>query len=151
MNTYSFYVGSTDTHDAHSGYRGDLARMLAQLADAPRVTNLWGVWDDEVERVARYDVTLADDATALRVAYALTVLTGNECVMVTRDALPVQDGFTMSSARAYRVTREIRYSGNRTLMDETGPLAAGWALTRDVTGGTVAYLVWSDAHVSPVA
>lgn len=150
---YSFFVGSTDTHDAHES----IDSIVMQAALLPTVLHdagkVFGVWEGQTERVAQYDVELSSDAVAQRIAYALSILTGNDCVLVIRDVEEREEHPAFNSIRRYRTFRETRYSGNRTLHTPpphyiTDP--AGWVLTPSVTGGTVAYLVWQDASVTPV-
>lgn len=154
---YSFYVGSTNTHSAHNA--SDRTRIL-DLLDGVTGTEdnlpelVWGFWEGEIERTAVYSVELASDAVAQRIAYAISILTGNDCVLVTRGVETREEHPAFNSIRRYRTFRETRYSGNRTLHTPpphfmTDP--AGWVLTPSVTGNTVAYLVWQDASVTPVS
>ena len=151
MRSYSFYVGTTTFHDAHISTKAIDAfpRELRSAVFNSR-NCVYGVWEEETEETAIYTAELASDEIAQRIGYAIALLTGNDCVLVIRAATREESHQAMHSTARYRVTREIRYAGNRTLLDETGPLAMGYAFTHDVRGDYVAYLVNSDASISPV-
>lgn len=149
MRTYSFYVGSTDTHDAHRNVAG-IADTLAHVGvvRAPALTH--GVWDGVTENVAIYTVELATDVQAQRIAFALAVLTGNVAVLVVRDTDRDDYSRTFGSTAAYRVDMHTERTGNRTLItDYDGQ--AGYRYTPSVGGSFVAYLVGLDNTVTPVA
>lgn len=156
MALYDFFVGSTARHDAHNGYRDAVARLFYSANLLPRVQNVYGVWEGETENVAQYTVELADDAAAQRVAYGLAILTGNDAVLVSRLAIKGEESLVFGSTRAYRVSEETRFSGNRTIVGNPFHGCNGWdetpgyAYVPDSRGSHVAYLVWSDARVTAV-
>jgi hypothetical protein len=161
-HAYTFYVGSTSQHGAHDEDDAWTLRAIVGQGDAPDY--IWGVWDGEVEATAAYQLRLADDATAQRIAYALAILTGNDCVMVTRDLARGEGDRAMASVRPFIVSQESRVAfGNRTLytspyrnsgapdfVDEISP-GLGYRFVPDVKGDEIAYLVWADASVSAVS
>ena len=107
---------------------------------------------------------LADDSTAQRIAYAIAIATGNDCVMVTRDLARGEGDRAMTSIRRFIVSEESRVAfGNRTLygspyrtsgatdfVDEISP-GLGYRFVPDVKGDEIAYLVHADASVSAVS
>jgi hypothetical protein len=148
VGAYSFYVGSSDTHAAHSrpADGSPLAAVVSRMGYARRA---YGVWEGEHEEISIYRGVYASDAEAQRVAYALAILTGNACVMVTRDLTQTDIDRSLASVRAYRVTAEAAENGNRTILSSGS--STGYRFERDVRGETVAYLVHSDASVSAVS
>jgi hypothetical protein len=150
LPSYSFYVGETYWHDAHVGSKAAEAMPGELRIDAhDSRERLYGVWEGKTERVAVYRLPLADDAVAQRIAYAIAILTGNECVMVTRDAFKGESDRAMNSTARFRVSARIAEDGNRTLYDGTVP-GRGYRFEPDVKGDEIAYLVHSDATVSAV-
>ena len=149
MRSYSFYVGSTETYDAHCPNDVYLWRAFPE-GDLTPETRTYGVWNGDTENTSIYTAELASDEIAQRIGYAIALLTGNDCVLVIRAATREESHQAMHSTARYRVAREIRYAGNRTLLDETGPLAMGYAFTHDVRGDYVAYLANSDATISAI-
>ena len=152
--SYSFYVGTTPTHDAHlNGARAADAFPLeiARSVFESRIRT-YGVWEGETEETAIYEARLADDATAQRIAYAIAILTGNDCVMVTRDAFKGESDRAMTSTARYRVREVMTTEGDRTLyqVDHDADDNLGYRFERDVKGDEIAYLVHSDASVTPV-
>lgn len=116
MSLYDFYVGSTATHDAHSD---SLDRYLSDTFGEFRAQHVWGVWDGDTEEVAQYTLDLPTDAVAQRVATALAALTRNDAVLVSRlatDRDHTSGGF--GDMGKYRVNRETRTDGNRTLLSD---------------------------------
>lgn len=151
MRTFSFYVGSTDTHDAHRSH----TRVVPAFGEAYRtqgVTFTQGVWDGVTENVAIYTVELATDVQAQRIAFALAVLTGNVAVLVVRDTDRDDHARTFGSTAAYRVDAIGSLNGNRTLYQASAATepGAGYTYTPAVMGAYVAYLVGLDNTVAPV-
>lgn len=150
LPSYSFYVGETYWYDAHVGSKAAEAMPGELRIDAhDSRERLYGVWEGKTERVAVYRLPLADDAVAQRIAYAIAILTGNECVMVTRDAFMGESDRAMNSTARFRVSARITEDGNRTLYDGT-VLGRGYRFEPDVKGDEIAFLVHADATVSAV-
>jgi hypothetical protein len=153
VNAYLAYIG-TGTVSSRSA-------AFDALPKGQRSESFWtklecvGVWEGVAEEVTRIRFDAPDDATAQRYAYAMAVLSGNDAVLISREAIAGEDDFTMSSARAFRVATVAAYAGeNRTVAADNlidALHAPGWAYTPDVRGDEVAYLVWADGHVSPVS
>jgi hypothetical protein len=143
-SAYSLYVGTTPVFDAHTESG---ATLPAPMRGIPR-DRVFGVWDGQAERVGVYQVQCADDAQALRIAYAAAAVTGNACVMVARDAQQSDIG------SAYLVSAVSADSGNRTLPADPDVMtsARGYRFEPDPAGDEIAYLVWgADATVTGVA
>lgn len=141
-----FYVGSTDTHAAHARVQ-DGSPMARIVSRAGYFRTIHGIWDGNSEESTIYAFPRMSDSAAQRIAYALTILTGNDCVLVVRAVNSGEDS-PMVSARAYRVSVEWRNDGNRSLIDSQS--SEGYAYVRNVRGGNVAYLVHSDNSVTTV-
>lgn len=129
-HTYSLYVGTTPTHDAHGTPIVELPRDLT-----------WGVWDGQIERVAVHQINAYDDASATRSARQLAIATGNDAVMVVRDAS--RTGVDARDTR-YRVRAYVVSEGNRTLHDGAYGDGQGYRFSPDPKGDEVAYLVYQD-------
>lgn len=111
-HAYSFYVGSSVVFDAHSESGAILPTPLQGVV----VDRVWGVWDDSLEAVNVYQTRLSDDETALRVAYGAAIATGNDAVLVTRDAFKGEADRAMTATARYRVSTVRAEEGNRTLV-----------------------------------
>lgn len=116
LPAYSFYVGSVDFYDAHTRTAA-LEAVPAAMRDAAQdeCLRLWGVWEGRTEAVTVYELRLSDDSAAQRIAYAMAVATGNESILVTRDATQADCDRAMTSTARYRVTAESVREGNRTI------------------------------------
>lgn len=148
MRTYSFYVGSTDAHNAHAPFALTPTFVRMGLPDSvPTLAH--GIWDGTTENVAIYTVSLATDVQAQRLAFALAVLTGNYAILVVRDTDRDDYSRTFGSTAAYRVDQRTTYSGNRTFIPEYGA-GAGYRYIPAVGGAYVAFLVGLDNTVTPV-
>lgn len=152
MRTYSFYVGSTDTHDAHRNH----ASVVPAFGEAYRTQGVAftrGVRNGATENVAIYTVELASDVQAQRLAFALAVLTGNDAVLTVRDVDRDDHTRVFGSTAAYRVDIKRDSAGNRTLYvtDQGAHPFAGYRYTPTAGGAYVAYLVGLDNTVTPVA
>lgn len=113
---YTFFVGSTDYYDAHSGTaHADAFPSLQFYRDNVISQNLTGVWDDVAENTLSLSVELSDDATAQRIAYAIGRRTANDAVLVVRDRRAGDGESSFNSARQFIVSAETRTEGNRTL------------------------------------
>lgn len=151
MRTYSFYVGSTDAHNAHAPFALTPTFARMGLPDSvPTLTH--GIWEGTTENVAIYTVSLATDVQAQRLAFALAVLTGNDAILVVRDTDRDDYSRTFGSTAAYRVDIEHVLTGNRTMYpaDPFEPRHYGYRYTPAVGGVYVAFLVGLDNTVTPV-
>ncbi len=153
---YSFYVGSTDAHHAHTVQGNPVPDAFPlHLGNVERAL-VYGVWGGVTEATAIYSAELASDDVAQRIAYAMTVLTGNACVLVVRDTNDRDDVHSLNSTRRFRVSSRTVLTGDRTLYTESGQTVKGaddWPGYRyesDPTGAEIAYLVHLDATVTPV-
>lgn len=148
MRTYDFYVGTVPFHNAHISMKALDAfpeTMRDIVFDSRK--RVYGVWEGVTEETAIFSAELASDEIAQRIAYAIAILTGNDCVLVIRPADEMAHEKSFNSTARYRVRREFRYAGNRTLLGDE----IGYAFTRDVKGSHVAYLVNNDATLSHVS
>lgn len=136
MFRYSFYVGTTPTHHAHNdAYPG--------LYGYAPPTLVWGVWDGVTEPVAIYDVRLDDDAAATRFAASIASLTGNDAIMVNRDAS--RTGVDARDTR-YRVRSIVVQDGDRTLLNHRRYDGDGYRFTPDAHGNEISFLVAADGQ-----
>lgn len=144
MNPYTLAVGSTATHYAHE----DSWKITSVLADYHFAASAgWGEWAGTREDTTLYHVELPDDATALRVATGIAMLTDNACVLVSR-ATTDSDDSPMGSLRKFRVRAHATDTGDRTITDlATG---TGYRYVPDITGDSVAYLAWRNGTVTTV-
>jgi hypothetical protein len=125
-HTYSLYVGTTPTHDAHGAPIVALPRDLA-----------YGVWNGETEAIAIYELRARDDAAAARSAAALAIATGSEAILVARDASPT--GIDARDSR-YRVRAYVTNKGDRTLYPADIERGIGYTFRPDHKGNEVAWL-----------
>lgn len=145
MTHYTLAVGSTATYRAHDdeGRLGDVLTSLP-IYSSRAVT---GVWDDVPEDTMLYTLELPDDATALRIATGLAMLTANACVLVSRAIQPGDDS-PMGSLRKFRVATRFTDTGDRTITDPA--TGTGYRYAPDITGNTVAFLAWRDGRATTV-
>lgn len=151
---FDYFVGSTDTHRAHSDSHA--FDYLASQFPGTRSQRVWGLWEGRTEDTVQYTVDLPSDAVAQRVAVALAALTGNDAVLVSRLAGRLwDDARAFDSTARYRVSTQTRYVGNRTLLADP----AGWhytdgqagiAYVPDVKGSHIAFLAWTNGTLSAV-
>lgn len=145
---FDIYVGSTNTHRAHSHTDTVLGIIHLVTREEPKQLHTYGVWEDELEPTTRYTVDLENDTQAELVAYAIAVETGNNAVLVSRLATR-RDDSPMMSNRAYLTNIETTDSGDRTLYSKTFP--TGYRYTPDIRGSHVAKLIHSNATITPVS
>lgn len=149
---YSFFVGSTDYYDAHTGSaHADAFPSLQFYRDNVFSEKLTGVWEGTEEATLQPNVSLESDAVAQRIAYAIGRRTANDAVLIVRHADETLDGYGMLSTARYRCDSVTVEEGNRTLTPfQSANGGVGWKLTPRTNGKYTAYLVWADASVTPV-
>lgn len=154
MTTYLAYIGTSSTPAKLPSMALDALPLSQRSESHWQGVSLVGVWEGQSERVMRYPFTAPDDATALRYAYAMAILSGNDAVLISREYRPGEGDNSFQSVRPYIVSTIAAYAGqNRTVATDSlaeAEEAPGWAYTPDVRGDEVAYLAWSDGHVSSV-
>lgn len=119
MALYDLYVGTASHYRAHNLDYSRTVEYLEEHHPGYRAQRVWGVWDGAVERTDQFTLDLPTDAVAERVATALSVLTGNDCVLVTRlagDSDRPAGGF--GNRDKFRVATVTRTEGDRTLYSE---------------------------------
>lgn len=125
---FDYFVGSTDTHRAHSDSHA--FDYLASQFPGTRSQRVWGLWEGRTEDTVQYTVDLPSDAVAQRVAVALAALTGNDAVLVSRLVQSGEDTRVFDSQRHYFVSVETRTRGNRTLLaDPFATVRVGQTIT----------------------
>ena len=146
---YSFYVGSTPQFDAHISTRA-IDAFPRELWPSLFLHKecVYGEWEGKREETVILTAEFDSDAIAQRIAYAVAILTGNDCVMVLRRALLTEGIKAMDSIARYTATREFTNTGNRTFFNHE---SEGERFTPDIRGEYVAYLVHADATVTPIS
>ena len=146
-NRYVFFVGSTETHKAHSDTHA--TDIIDQAELSYDIQHARGMWEDTLEDTALIAVNLESDERALMVAHALSVATGNDCVLVSRNGKAGDDS-PFKSLRRFFVTWEHATTGNRTISG-SGDTRTEGRYVPDIHGNVVAWLVWRDSvTVSPI-
>jgi hypothetical protein len=85
------------------------------------------------------------------VAYYLTVATGNDCVLVTRGLDAFEKNISSRTMARFIVRADSATTGNRTLnstLVESDTI--GTVFRPDITGDTIAFLVYSDATIGRI-
>lgn len=151
MHIYSFYVGTTDTHYAHGPVPTHAVGISTFGTGQYGTRAVWGIWEGDFEPTCIYTVELDDDTAAHALSHTLAVLTGNDAILVVRNATPADTGKVFNSPSQYRARRVESLEGNRTLdhnpaqYDTTLHTPASWGpgyrFERDIKGDYVAYLV----------
>jgi hypothetical protein len=146
-NSYRFYVGTTDS------WYGHWSITIGAVQDGALLhpNKVHGVWDGAVEAVGTFDIELSNDGMAERVAYYLTVATGNDCVLVTRGLDAFEKNISSRTMARFIVRADSATTGNRTLnstLVESDTI--GTVFRPDITGDTIAFLVYSDATIGRI-
>lgn len=144
MPEFQFYVGSSEHWLGH--WPIVIGTIGKQFPD-----KRFGVWNGEREHVGILTVEFNSDADAQRYAYALTVVTRNDCVLVVRRLDEFERNLSLRSVARYVVRKQYSTTGNRTLRAHPASNDdMGHQYVHDINGHYVAWLINSDATVSEV-